>query len=196
LGEYIPNPNAKCNAFGDVEYLKLVLCNTLDEIKIVEFLENKSAEMFHHQYYINNFGYIDEMTRKFTHLPADRQVLLLKLSHSSLYAYNKAFLENLDPKLKEKDPAKWEALDPTQVKDYGSLILCRLSDEQWQALEDELNKSGKIQAERNFKFDFDSAKRSSEKLVADTAVTTRFKTVVKGDKDQQDVPNTGKTINK
>jgi len=98
--------------------------------------------------------------------------------------------------LKEKDPAKWEALDPTQVKDYGSLILCRLSDEQWQALEDELNKSGKIQAERNFKFDFDSAKRSSEKLVADTAVTTRFKTVVKGDKDQQDVPNTGKTINK
>jgi hypothetical protein len=85
LGELKANPNVACSkAIGDIEYLKLVSCETVDELKLIEYLEGKNPRI------LDDIGIrasIDqEMVGKFSNLTPMRQAFVLELAECSVGA--------------------------------------------------------------------------------------------------------------
>ncbi|WP_454780365.1 hypothetical protein [Legionella sp. WA2022007384] len=168
LGAYFPNPNVKFSAYGDTEYLKLMLCNSVDEIKLVEYLERRSVEVIHHD---EDIEYTNKMVVLFRTLPVERQTVILKLAHSSLIALNNELTQNLDPNLKETDPQKWELLQnlncPGNLQNSIEVLPIALQEalsmEQHKELSKGLEKDKKMfDVKSHFPFQFEREKRSTK----------------------------------
>lgn len=94
LGQYFHNHNINKSAVGDTEYLKVMLCDTVNEIKLIEFLEGRSVEIL----YNNTGSYSKEMKGIFLDLSLERQKLVISLASSASQAleYNTTNLNPMD----------------------------------------------------------------------------------------------------
>lgn len=107
LGEIKFNPNAQKSAFGDAEYLKFLFCESVNEIRCLEFLENRSPEIKDgHEASV----YADSMINIFESLAAPRQAWLLKLAYAANQALSDRVLAYLEGGTLENDPEKWNHL--------------------------------------------------------------------------------------
>ncbi|KTD56587.1 hypothetical protein Lsan_2747 [Legionella santicrucis] len=167
LGEFFPNPNVKQSAYGDTEFLKLVLCENVNEIKLIEYLERRSVEILHKD---NDLEYTNKMVKLFSELAPERQAVVLKIAHASHIALTHQLTENLDPTLKETDPLKWDMLhglklskDPEHpIEVLPEVMKLALSHEQQSTLDTHLEKHSKLQVKSHFGFEFERDKRTTK----------------------------------
>lgn len=167
LGEFFPNPNVKKSAYGDTEFLKLLLCENVNEIKLIEYLERRSVEILHKD---NDLNYTHDMVKLFCKLAPERQAVLLKIAHASHIALTHQLTENLDSAIKEKDPLKWGMLhglklrkNPKQaIEVLPEVMKVALSREQQIMLETHLEKDSKLEVKSHFVFEFERDKRTTK----------------------------------
>ncbi|CDZ76387.1 hypothetical protein BN59_00656 [Legionella massiliensis] len=171
LGEFFPNPNVKESAYGDVEYLKLMLCESVDEIKLIEFLERRSVEIIHNS---KNASYVNQMVSLFTNLPPNRQAVVLKIAQASLVALNQQLAMSFDQNLEIDDPNKWEMLNNLKFADDLSqpleilpeTIVNMLSPTKKDELKEHLETETSIQVQSHFIYEFEKDKRTDKNIPA------------------------------
>lgn len=144
-----------------------MLCENVNEIKLIEYLERRSVEILHKD---NDFEYTNKMVKLFSELTPERQAVVLKIAHASHIALTHQLTDNLDPTLKETNPLKWDMLhglklskDPEHpIEVLPKMMRLALSHEQQLTLDTHLEKHSKLQVKSHFGFEFERDKRTTK----------------------------------
>lgn len=157
LKEIVFNKRVTISVFGDAEYLKFLLCESVDELRLLEFLEMKSAEIKN-----NNDGslYVKAMVDLFVNLRAKRQAELIKIASASNYALRELLNNDFQEGLYEAQPKKSKKLQKL-VMHLGvtEQIPDVLTEYKRQELEAEIDKTPPVLLASHFGYEFEKEKK-------------------------------------
>ena len=175
LEEYKSNPFVTQSTFGDIEYMKLTLCESIDELKILEFLEGASAECHDNHDERSREEYDKKMTALIEQLPSDRIKIILELATAAQSSLKSASINQLLSDLQHTNPKKYEKL--------SQLTLGAVDNSSSEGKKNDGEDLSLIKVQSHFKIEFEMDKRmSKEEMAPPSHPTTRFKRIFKEQK--------------